>query len=315
MNYEELEDFIRNKMSMTHVYQPLMIKKILESGNTAPKEAIARVFLNNDHSLLKYYKNTVMRWPKITLTNRKVISYKKGIFKLLLEGDVTDQQKKRLIELCDLRTEEYVEKYNKRWGVKTAREPIPSSLRYNTLAKSKGVCAACGSPSTKGIIEVDHILPVNMGGKTEAVNLQALCRKCNAQKSDRDKTDFVNWHKRLKHRDPNCVLCKSVQIESNELAFSAYDSDPITRLHSLIMPKRHTLSFFDLIPAEKNHCMSMVDQTKSQIQKDDVEVTGFNVGFDSGCVVGRQVMHCHIHVIPRRSGDSASVLRGMGKII
>ena len=315
MNYEDLEDFIRNKMSMTHIYQPIMIKEILESGNTASKADIARVFLNNDQSLLDYYQKTVMRWPKITLTKRKVVTCEKGVFRLLLDEDITDKQKKRLIELCDLRTEEYVDTYNKRWGVKTVREPVPSSLRYSTLAKSKGVCAACGVTSTERAIDIDHILPVNMGGKTEPFNLQALCRKCNAQKRDRDKTDFVKWHKRLKHQDPNCVLCESDKIGSNDLAFSAYDSDPITRLHSLIMPKRHTESFFDLIPAEKNLCMDLVDLTKSQIQEDDRNVVGFNVGFDSGQVAGQQIMHCHIHVIPRRSGDTSNVLRGMRKTI
>ncbi len=85
-----------------------------------------------------------MRWPKITLIKCKVVTCEKGVFRFLLDEDITDKQKKRLIELCDLRTEEYVDTYNKRWGVKTAGEPVPSNLRYSTLAKSKDVCAACG---------------------------------------------------------------------------------------------------------------------------------------------------------------------------
>ena len=33
--------------------------------------------------------------------------------------------------------------------------------------------------------QVDHIIPLNKGGKTVPENLQVLCRKCNASKSDK----------------------------------------------------------------------------------------------------------------------------------
>lgn len=47
-------------------------------------------------------------------------------------------------------------------------------------------CAICKMTSHNRIpFQVDHIVPLNKGGKTVAANLQILCRKCNALKSDK----------------------------------------------------------------------------------------------------------------------------------
>ena len=48
------------------------------------------------------------------------------------------------------------------------------------------VCAECGLESEVRIpFQVDHIIPMNKGGKTVPENLQILCRRCNARKSDK----------------------------------------------------------------------------------------------------------------------------------
>ncbi len=47
------------------------------------------------------------------------------------------------------------------------------------------VCAECGIQADNKIpFQVDHIVPLNKGGKTVPENLQILCRSCNANKSD-----------------------------------------------------------------------------------------------------------------------------------
>jgi 5-methylcytosine-specific restriction endonuclease McrA len=47
------------------------------------------------------------------------------------------------------------------------------------------VCAKCGKKDKwKVPFQVDHIIPMNKGGKTVPENLQILCRSCNARKSD-----------------------------------------------------------------------------------------------------------------------------------
>ncbi len=49
------------------------------------------------------------------------------------------------------------------------------------FAKQAGLCAACGSCDR---IEIDHILPVALGGSSDPHNLQLLCRPCNRTKGD-----------------------------------------------------------------------------------------------------------------------------------
>ena len=289
---------------MTHIYQPVMIKKMLESGNKATTEDLAREFINWDVSLVKYYEKVVKRWPKITLTNRKIVKYEKNMFTLLLDENITQKQKKHLIDLCDHRRDEYVRQFAQKYGAKNVRDAMPGSIRYEVLHMSGGVCSLCGISATKRQLDVDHILPVNLGGQTIKSNLQVLCRKCNAQKRDRDDRNFLMYRKRLKERDPGCVLCNAKSIKSNSLAIAIHETHPITELHSLVIPKRHEWSFFELMPAEKSHCMEMIDSVKTYIQDEDNSVKGFNVGFDSGVASGQNMMHCHIHVIPRRSGDS-----------
>lgn len=46
-------------------------------------------------------------------------------------------------------------------------------------------CAACGMKNRfKACFHVDHIIPMNQGGKSVPENLQILCRRCNGIKGD-----------------------------------------------------------------------------------------------------------------------------------
>ena len=280
---------------MTHVYQPVMIKTLLESDNCATVDEIAKEFINWDHSLLEYYKNRVMVWPKKTLTKHKIVSYNKNVFTLLLDDGVTQEQKRHLIEICDGRTDEYVDKHPDRIGTKTNRDAACQTDRYNVMTNAKGICAACGCRDKP--LDVDHILPVSKGGTDEISNLQALCFTCNRQKRDRDRTDFVMEKKRLKYRDSECDLCKIETIKSNELASTVRAKRPRSKLHSLVFPKRHVGTFFEMIPAEKNHCLEMISEVREEIMEKEKTVKGFCVNFDSGNITGKH-QHCHIHVVP-----------------
>ena len=52
-----LKDFIAEKMNMSHIYQPAMIKVLLENGGEASVEEIAKSFLLHDVSQVQYYSN------------------------------------------------------------------------------------------------------------------------------------------------------------------------------------------------------------------------------------------------------------------
>lgn len=296
MNFEELEHFIKHKMRMSHIYQPLLIRKLLEQDNVATTEEIARGFLNNDMSELNYYKRVAKRYPRGILKTHGVISYEKDTFTLLLDGNITSEKRKRLIELCDWKFSEFVRKDP--W-IRKLREldakSISSSIRYDILAKAKGRCAACGIESFRTKFHIDHIIPRSLGGKTEPDNLQALCSQCNLGKRNRDDTDFIRWKKRMQFRRKDCLLCDPKrQIMSNTLACAVHDTYK-DAMSSLIMPKRHVGKFYEMIPSERNLCFDLVHRVQGMIKNMDRSITGFHTGFDSDCSE-----HLCISVVPVR---------------
>ena len=120
--------------------------------------------------------------------------------------------------------------------------------------------------------------------------------------------------------DPNnpCLFCNTNNREyifENDLAFSAYDSYPVSKFHILIIPKRHVKNYFDLSKKEILACDQLIKNMKIQIEDRDKSVKGFNIGTNSGKVAGQSIMHCHIHLIPRREGDVKNPQGGVRSVI
>ena len=121
-------------------------------------------------------------------------------------------------------------------------------------------------------------------------------------------------------KDPNnpCIFCKirkeELQFE-NQLAYSSKDSYPVSEFHSLIVPKRHVETYFDLTEEEIQACNDLILKTKEKILKLDSTVKGFNIGVNAGKVAGQSIMHCHIHLIPRREGDVENPQGGVRSVI
>lgn len=69
---------------------------------------------------------------------------------------------------------------------KIERSKMSVSLRYDILKRDHFKCSICGKGKEDGVkLEVDHIIPVSRGGKTEMSNLQTLCETCNRGKSNK----------------------------------------------------------------------------------------------------------------------------------
>ena len=121
-------------------------------------------------------------------------------------------------------------------------------------------------------------------------------------------------------KDPNkpCIFC-NIRIEElqfeNQLAYSSSDSYPVSELHSLIIPKRHVEKYFELTNEEIQACNELILKTKEKILEQDNSVKGFNIGTNVGKVAGQSIMHCHIHLIPRREGDVENPQGGVRSVI
>ena len=121
-------------------------------------------------------------------------------------------------------------------------------------------------------------------------------------------------------KDPNnpCLFCnieKSGCAHENELAYASYDSYPVTEHHCLIIPKRHIKDYFDLSNKELVACNDIIKIVKDEITKKDPSVKGFNLGTNIGKVSGQSILHCHLHLIPRREGDVDNPQGGVRSVI
>ena len=78
-----------------------------------------------------------------------------------------------------------LEKRGKMSFVEQQRAIMTDKLRYTVLSRDKFKCQICGCSQQDGVkLEVDHIIPVSKGGRTELDNLQTLCERCNRGKRD-----------------------------------------------------------------------------------------------------------------------------------
>ena len=102
MNFDELCNFIKKRMVMSHIYQPVMIKTLVKSNNTASATKIAKEFLSKDQSQIDYYKEITKNMPGKILRQKKyqIVRYEDGNF-ILNSPDFTEQQRNKIIELCD----------------------------------------------------------------------------------------------------------------------------------------------------------------------------------------------------------------------
>ena len=78
-------------------------------------------------------------------------------------------------------------KINKSSHSKTQRSAMTNDLREAIKKRDNYTCCLCGNSvfnEPNLLLEVDHIIPISKGGKTEASNLQTLCWRCNRAKKD-----------------------------------------------------------------------------------------------------------------------------------
>ena len=66
---------------------------------------------------------------------------------------------------------------------------------------------------------------------------------------------------------------------------------------------------------ELNSCNDLLASQKRNLDQSDEEITGYNIGVNIGADAGQTIYHCHIHLIPRRSGDMDDPRGGVRGVI
>ena len=319
--FEDLRTFIVEKMRMSHIYQPVMLRVLLENGGRASRSAIAKAFLAEDRSQIEYYEEIVREMPGRVLENHAIVERIESDYRLSDRYvNLSYDERQALIAECQTQLNRYLEKRGLApWQHR--RRPqgyISGKLQYDIISRARLRCEACGCSNQDRLLQVDHIIPRNVGGSDDRSNLQALCYVCNAQKRDRDDTNFAQVLRSYADREPGCRFCDvpaSRIAAENELAVAILDQYPVTKGHTLVMPRRHFADYFDLYSPERNAIEALLHQCRERLVSSDRLIAGFNVGVNSGVSAGQTIEHVHVHLIPRRTGDQENPSGGVRGVI
>ena len=123
----------------------------------------------------------------------------------------------------------------------------------------------------------------------------------------------------MSNSSKDCFFCNRAKNESiyssNFLYVVRVNKFPVTKDHTLIAPHRHVSDFFDLNNEELNDLAIILKNQRQLLLNLDKDITGFNVGVNAGVDAGQSIMHCHIHLIPRREGDMDNPKGGVRGVI
>lgn len=112
----------------------------------------------------------------------------------------------------------------------------------------------------------------------------------------------------------NCPFCQTLKTGEVHLegTYSAalFDGFPVTEGHLLVIPKRCVALLTELEDHEIEECWKLVMDIARTRGTD-----GINIGVNIGEAAGQTVPHAHIHIIPRRKGDSPDPRGGVRKVI
>lgn len=118
--------------------------------------------------------------------------------------------------------------------------------------------------------------------------------------------------------DNHCPFCsvdsKREIIASSTLSIAFFDGFPVSPGHTLIIPKRHVASFFDLSKEERQDLFNLAEVVR-RIVEEKFHPDGYNIGINVGEAAGQSIFHVHLHLIPRYQGDVPNPRGGVRGVI
>lgn len=114
--------------------------------------------------------------------------------------------------------------------------------------------------------------------------------------------------------DKDCIFCKIVKGEiKSDIVYSSdnfigiLDIHPKSVGHTVIFPKQHFNNILDIPSSLGGEMLEAIKEVGLKLIKEK-KGDGFNVVVNNGQVAGQVVMHSHIHIIPRKTGDGLKSL-------
>ncbi|RMD51465.1 HIT family protein [Candidatus Parcubacteria bacterium] len=110
----------------------------------------------------------------------------------------------------------------------------------------------------------------------------------------------------------NCLFCRIVageipaeKVYENDKVLAFLDIGPVTKGHTLIIPKKHAEN---LTYGDKDSALALMEAVYDFAPKliKALGADGYNLGMNHGAVAGQEIFHTHIHLMPRYSGQPRS---------
>lgn len=113
---------------------------------------------------------------------------------------------------------------------------------------------------------------------------------------------------------PFCILDEERVIFKNKSSYALLDIFPVSKGHTLIIPKRHILNLDELTNDEVVDFFETIIKVKKALDK-ILKPDGFNIGINLGETSGQTIEHIHIHLIPRYKKDTKFPFGGIRKVV
>jgi diadenosine tetraphosphate (Ap4A) HIT family hydrolase len=111
-----------------------------------------------------------------------------------------------------------------------------------------------------------------------------------------------------------CPFCERIAggelTASSDLAAAFPDADPLSRGHTLVVPRRHEPNFFALSTDELNELMAVAVDLHRRLSE-ELGIGGMNLGVNAGLAAGQTIAHAHLHLVPRYEGDAPDPAGGI----
>jgi len=116
----------------------------------------------------------------------------------------------------------------------------------------------------------------------------------------------------------SCVFCEIVA--GNAPAVRVYEDDeylgfldirPFTRGHTLVIPKQHSVDLTDTRAPLLSGLLTVGQRIAQATRASGLAATGNNIAINDGKSAFQSVFHIHLHVVPRRDGDTLAFAKGM----
>lgn len=116
-----------------------------------------------------------------------------------------------------------------------------------------------------------------------------------------------------------CRFCspaiESRIVDAYGAVFAIADRFPVSDGHHLIIPRRHTADWFSMTDQERNDAAMLLMVLRGRLSGADPGISGYNIGMNCGRSAGQTIFHAHIHLIPRRDGDTPDPTGGVRGVI